>query len=85
MEQAIERELATGQDKIDIQGTMQNDLKASAMGEGEQELFEKKMSKEEKKAAAKAAREAKKKAKVTSQICLVVVLCFVLFDEYYRC
>jgi len=63
MEQAIERELATGQDKIDIQGTMQNDLKASAMGEGEQELFEKKMSKEEKKAAAKAAREAKKKAK----------------------
>ena len=32
--------------------------------EGEDQLFEKKMSKEEKKAAAKAAREAKKKAKV---------------------
>lgn len=34
------------------------------MGAGDEELFEKKMSKEEKKAAAKAAREAKKKAKV---------------------
>ncbi|EEC51587.1 predicted protein [Phaeodactylum tricornutum CCAP 1055/1] len=33
------------------------------MGEGEQELFEKKLSKEEKKARAKALREAKKKAK----------------------
>merc|ERR1719203_1293073 len=33
------------------------------MGEGEEELYEKKLSKEEKKAAAKAAREAKKKAK----------------------
>jgi hypothetical protein len=32
--------------------------------EGEEALFEKKMTKEEKKAAAKAAREAKKKAKV---------------------
>lgn len=36
----------------------------AAMGKGEDELFEKKMTKEEKKAAAKAAREAKKKAKL---------------------
>ena len=36
---------------------------AQAMGDGEEELFEKKLSKEEKKARAKAAREAKKKAK----------------------
>ena len=35
----------------------------AAMGKGEAELFEKKLTKEEKKAAAKAAREAKKKAK----------------------
>ena len=32
MEAAIERELSTGQDKIDLGGTMKNDLKASAMG-----------------------------------------------------
>lgn len=35
----------------------------AAMGEGEEKLFEKKLSKEEKKALAKARREAKKKAK----------------------
>lgn len=63
MEMAIEKELNSGQDGIDLEGTMNNDLKASAMGEGEEELYEKKLSKEEKKAAAKAAREAKKKAK----------------------
>lgn len=32
MEAAIDRELATGGDGIDLQGTMNNDLKASAMG-----------------------------------------------------
>ena len=32
MEDAIERELNTGQDKIDLDGTMNNDLKAAAMG-----------------------------------------------------
>ena len=62
--EALERELNTGQDKIDLMGTLQNDLKASAMGEGEEELFERKLTKEEAKAAKKAAREAKKKAKV---------------------
>lgn len=39
------------------------DVRGAAMGQGDEELFEKKMSKEEKKAAAKAAREAKKAAK----------------------
>ena len=32
MEEAIERELDTGGDGIDIAGTMANDLKAAAMG-----------------------------------------------------
>ena len=32
MEAAIERELNSGQDKIDLEGTMNNDLKAAAMG-----------------------------------------------------
>ena len=40
-----------------------NVAKDAAMGKGEDELFEKKLSKEEKKARAKAAREAKKKKK----------------------
>jgi len=60
---AIERELDTGGDKIDFEGTIAQDTKDSAMGKGEEELFEKKLTKEEKKALAKAKREAKKKAK----------------------
>ena len=32
MEDAIERELDTGGDRIDVEGTMANDLKAAAMG-----------------------------------------------------
>lgn len=32
MEMAIEKELNSGQDGIDLEGTMNNDLKASAMG-----------------------------------------------------
>ncbi len=62
-EAAIERELDTGGDKIDFEGTVAQDTKDSAMGKGEEELYEKKLSKEEKKALAKAKREAKKKAK----------------------
>jgi ATP-binding cassette subfamily F protein 2 len=42
-------------------------LDSTAMGGGEQELFEKKLSKDEKKARAKAAREAKKQAKQKSK------------------
>ena len=62
-EMAIERELDTGGDKIDFEGKIAQDTKDSAMGKGEEELFEKKLTKEEKKALAKAKRDAKKKAK----------------------
>ena len=62
-EAAIEKELDTGCEKIDFDGMLANDTKDSAMGKGEEELFEKKLTKEEKKALAKAKREAKKKDK----------------------
>jgi len=55
--------LDTGGDSIDFEGTMAQDCRGAAMGKGDDELFEKKLSKEEKKALAKAKREAKKKAK----------------------
>ena len=60
---AIDRELDTGGDSVDFDGLLKNDLKAAAMGKGDEELFEKKLSKEEKKALAKAKRDAKKKDK----------------------
>lgn len=62
-EDAINRELDTGGDRIDFEGLLKQDTKDAAMGKGEEELFEKKLSKEEKKALAKAKREAKKKEK----------------------
>lgn len=55
--------LDTGGDSIDFEGTMAKDCRDAALGKGEDELFEKKLSKEEKKALAKAKREAKKKSK----------------------
>jgi ATP-binding cassette subfamily F protein 2 len=61
-EEAMERELAASGDN-NYEGLLQQDLKDSAMGKGDDELFEKKLSKEEKKALAKAKREAKKKDK----------------------
>jgi len=60
---AINKELDTGGDKIDFEGLVAGDTRDAAMGKGEEELFEKKLSKEEKKALAKAKRDAKKKAK----------------------
>ena len=63
---AIDKELDTGADSIDFEGQIAQDTKDSAMGKGDEELFEKKMSKEEKKALAKAKREAKKKMKKSS-------------------
>jgi len=63
----IDKMLDTGADSIDFEGTMAKDVRGAAMGEGEEELFEKKLSKEEKKARAKAAREAKKKAKAAGK------------------
>ena len=61
-EQALRDEAAI-RDAIDFEGDLAKDTRGAAMGEGEEELFEKKLSKEEKKALAKAKREAKKKAK----------------------
>ena len=60
---AIDKELDEGYGKINFESNAANDARDAAMGKGEDELYEKKMTKEEKKAAAKAAREAKKKAK----------------------
>lgn len=59
----MNKELDTGGDKIDFEGLVAGDTRDAAMGKGEEELFEKKLSKEEKKALAKAKRDAKKKAK----------------------
>jgi ATP-binding cassette subfamily F protein 2 len=58
---AMNKMLDTGADAIDFEGTMALDCRGAAMGKGDEELFEKKLSKEEKKAIAKAKREAKKK------------------------
>jgi ATP-binding cassette, subfamily F, member 2 len=60
---AVERELDQGYGKEDFETNAAKDVRAAAMGEGDQELYEKKLSKEEKKALAKAKREAKKKNK----------------------
>lgn len=59
----MNKDLDTGGDSINFDGIAASDVRDAAMGKGDDELFEKKLSKEEKKAAAKAAREAKKKAK----------------------
>lgn len=57
---AFEKALQTKKDEeIDVSAL----VKDAAMGGGDDELFEKKLSKEEKKALAKAKREAKRKAK----------------------
>jgi hypothetical protein len=60
---SIDKELDSGYGKVDSDAIAAMDSRDAAMGKGEVELFEKKLSKEEKKAAAKAAREAKKKIK----------------------
>ena len=60
---ALNKELDSGYGKIDFDSNATFDARDAAMGKGEEELFEKKLTKEEKKARAKAAREAKKKAK----------------------
>jgi ATP-binding cassette subfamily F protein 2 len=62
-EAAIEKELDSGYGQTDFETVAAKDVRGAAMGQGEQELFEKKLSKAEKKAAAKAAKEAKKKKK----------------------
>ena len=60
---AINKELDSGYGRVNEEANAAADIREAAMGKGEEELYERKMTKEEKKAAAKAAREAKKKAK----------------------
>mmetsp|Transcript_23058 Transcript_23058/g.65351 ORF Transcript_23058/g.65351 Transcript_23058/m.65351 type:complete len:682 (+) Transcript_23058:188-2233(+) len=60
---AIDRELNSGYGAVDTDALAAADVRDAALGKGEEELFEKKLTKEEKKAKAKAAREAKRKAK----------------------
>lgn len=62
-EYEMNKMLDTGGDSIDFGGTLARDVRGAANGEGDEELFEKKLTKEEKKALAKAKREAKKKEK----------------------
>lgn len=64
---ALNKELDSGYGKVDAESNAAMDSRDAAMGKGEEELFEKKMSKEDKKAAkaaAKAARAAKKDQKI---------------------
>lgn len=63
----VNRELNAGGNGVDLEGMMARDTRGAAMGDGDEELFEKKLTKEEKKALAKAKREAKKKAKGSSK------------------
>eukprot|EP00560_Eucampia_antarctica_P008317 CAMPEP_0197824980 /NCGR_PEP_ID=MMETSP1437-20131217/2137_1 /TAXON_ID=49252 ORGANISM="Eucampia antarctica, Strain CCMP1452" /NCGR_SAMPLE_ID=MMETSP1437 /ASSEMBLY_ACC=CAM_ASM_001096 /LENGTH=685 /DNA_ID=CAMNT_0043424805 /DNA_START=204 /DNA_END=2261 /DNA_ORIENTATION=- len=60
---AMNKALDTGADSIDFEADLAKDVRDAAMGKGDDELFEKKLSKEEKKAVQKAKREAKKKEK----------------------
>lgn len=60
---ALEKELNGGYGKVNEELNAAKDSRDAAMGKGEEELFEKKLSKEEKKALAAAKREAKKKAR----------------------
>ena len=60
---AMNKMLDTGADAINFEQDLARDTRDAAMGKGDDELFEKKLSKEEKKALAKAKREAKKKVR----------------------
>ena len=71
---AMNKMLDTGSDSIDFEGTISKDTRAAAMGAGDEELFEKKLTKEEKKALAKAKREAKK------QVCFSTRLCYINYS-----
>jgi len=60
---AIDKELEMGGAGVDLDALLGADTRDAAMGKGEDELFEKKLSKAEKKALQKAKRDAKKKDK----------------------
>ena len=62
----LEKELAESGNNFS-EDLVYKDIREAAMGKGDEELFEKKLSKEEKKARAKAQRDAKKKAKMQAQ------------------
>jgi len=62
-EYAMNKMLDTGSEGIDFEGEIAKDCRGAAMGQGDEELFEKKMSAKDKKALQKAKREAKKKEK----------------------
>lgn len=68
---AMNKMLDTGGDSIDFEGTLKADVRDAAMGKGDEELFEKKLSKDEKKALAKAKRDAKKKVGLIVCLCLI--------------
>ena len=61
----LEKELAESGNNFS-EDLVSKDIREAAMGKGDEELFEKKLTKEEKKARAKALRDAKKKAKTTT-------------------
>lgn len=61
-EYQLEKDLAAKGNGVDLEGMVAKDTRGAAMGDGDEELYEKKLSKDEKKALAKAKREAKKKA-----------------------
>jgi ATP-binding cassette subfamily F protein 2 len=60
---AAEKQLQSSGMGVDDEANVAMDARDAAMGKGEEELFEKKLSKDEKKALAKAKRDAKKKEK----------------------
>lgn len=62
-EYQLEKELQSSGNGVDEEALKSKDTRGAAMGDGDEELFEKKLTKEEKKALAKAKREAKKKMK----------------------
>jgi len=62
---AMNKALDEGYGRVDEDANAAADARDAAMGKGEEELFEKKLTKEEKKALAAAKREAKKKDKET--------------------
>lgn len=74
----VNKELDSIYGSVDTDAIAAADTRAAACGAGEEELFERKMTKEEKKAAAKAAREAKKAAKVRSGFSIVCPFFFCL-------
>lgn len=59
---ALEKDLQSGGNNFN-EGLVAQDVRDAAMGKGDEELFEKKLTKEEKKALAKKKREAKRRAK----------------------